>query len=124
MYDADDREVISEETIEEFFCGAHRNLVFDEQVRDREHHYILTPGDGLHFPVVAPHYVQNGPEVSISFSITFQTSQSRDRQSLHRLNRTLRRWGLHPSPVGRWAWSDSLKLHCVNLMRRFKKSAQ
>ncbi len=118
MYDADDREVISEQAIEDFFSGAHRNLTFDERLREREHHFVLTPGDGLHFPVVAPHYVQNGPAVSISFSITFQTNPSRDRQSLYRFNRQLRQWGLRPAPVGQRPRWDRLKLACIHTLRR------
>ena len=80
----------------------------------------MNPGDGLHFPVAAPHWVQNGPEVSISFSITFQTKDSADRKSLHRLNKQLRKFGLRPSNVGASPWRDRAKLAVVNGIRAAK----
>ena len=120
MFDQNDREVISEKQIEEFFAGAHRNMEFNESYRSRGQKYDLLPGEGLHFPVVAPHYVQNGPEVSISFSITFQTEDSADRQSLHRLNRQLRKTGMTPSQVGQNPTGDARKLSFLRMMRKMK----
>lgn len=120
MFGQDDREVVTERQIEEFFAGAHRNLEFKEAYRERGQKFDLLPGEGLHFPVVAPHYVQNGPEVSVSFSITFQTEDSADRQSLHRLNRNLRKLGIQPSDVGADPKRDSRKLAFVKAMRRAK----
>lgn len=120
MFGQDDREVLSEQQIEEFFSGAHRNLDFEESYRHRGQQFELLPGEGLHFPVVAPHYVENGPQVSISFSITFQTRDSADRQSLHRFNRQLRRFGMTPSEVGTSPWRDSAKLSFLRTFRSTK----
>ncbi len=120
MFGQNDREVLSENEIEEFFDGAHRNLEFKESYRDRGQSFELVQGEGLHFPVVAPHYVENGPEVSISFSVTFQTKDSADRQSLHRLNKKIRKLGLTPSNVGASAWRDRTKLAGVSLLRAVK----
>lgn len=120
MFDQNDREVISEIQIEEFFAGAHRNMTFDESFRGRGARFDLIAGEGLHFPVVAPHYVHNGPEVSVSFSVTFQTQDSADRQSLHRFNRQLRRLGVKPSDVGQNLSADSRKLSFLRMMRKIK----
>lgn len=121
MFDPADRVVLPEEKIEAFFTGAHRNLQMDERHLDRGQWFDLQPGSGLHFPVVAPHWVQNGPEVSVSFSITFQTDDSSRRQSLHRLNAWLRRRGWKPSDVGSRPWADSLKFAAVRAGRLAKK---
>lgn len=120
MFGQNDRTVLSEERIEEFFSGAHRNMEFNEAHRVRGQEFELQPGQGLHFPVVAPHFVMNGPDVSISFSITFQTEDSADRQSLHRFNRKLRRLGMTPSPVGANAAGDERKLRMLRMMRKAK----
>jgi hypothetical protein len=121
MFPQNDREILSEENLEAFFTGAHRNLPFEEWYNTRSERFELIPGDGLHFPVAAPHWVQNGPEVSISFSITFQTKDSADRKSLHRLNKQLRRWGLKPTNVGRSPLRDRLKLGFVGGIRSAKR---
>jgi hypothetical protein len=63
----------------------------------------------LHVPFAAPHWVQNGPEVSISFSITFNTRASTRTLHAHRMNARLRRWGVVPAPVGRSALRDGVK---------------
>ena len=107
--------------IRDSFTGGHRNLPYEKWYDERSERFELNPGDGLHFPVAAPHWVQNGSEVSISFSITFQTKDSADRRSLHRLNRELRRWGVNPTGVGRSPWRDAAKLGIVNGIRAAKR---
>ena len=54
----------------------------------------------MHVPVIAPHYVQNGPAVSISFSVTFRTHDSDARAALYRMNRNLRKIGEARVAVG------------------------
>jgi hypothetical protein len=122
MFGQDDRVVLSEEQIEEFFDGAHRNLAFNDSYRERGQQFELWEGEGLHFPVVAPHFVENGREVSVSLSITFQTTDSADRQTLHRFNRKLRRFGIKPSGVGRSPWRDHLKLSFLKTLRIAKNA--
>ena len=39
----------------------------------RGHKFELTPGDAVHVPLMWPHWVKNGPEPSISFSITWKS---------------------------------------------------
>ena len=120
MFDQNDRTVLPEKQIENFFAGAHRNLPFNEEFKTRGQKFDLEPGEGLHFPVVAPHFVENGPEVSISFSITFQTEDSSDRQTLHRFNRMIRKLGLTPKNVGANLKSDKRKLSILRAMRKVK----
>ncbi|HEX2648635.1 MAG TPA: hypothetical protein VHN19_01710 [Burkholderiales bacterium] len=105
----DDPSVLSVEELEHFYGGAHRNLVFRERYRARAAAFVLSPGVGVHVPVTAPHWVQNGPAVSISFSITFRTRATARRAHAHRANGLLRRLGLEPSPVGTSVFGDELK---------------
>ncbi len=121
LFDAEDRAVMTEEQLEKFFTGAHRNMPYQPEFEQRGAWYDLNPGDGLHFPVAAPHWVKNGSEVSISFSITFQTDSSQRRQSLHRWNNGMRRWGLNPRNVGQSQWSDELKFAAIRCGRIAKK---
>jgi len=84
-------------TAERYYSGAHRNIEWLPEVADT---FILEPGDGVYSPFLAPHWVQNGPEMSISLSATFQTTD-RDRAApVHAFNARLRRRGLTPRPPG------------------------
>jgi len=122
LFDAGDRTVLPESDIEAFFTGAHRNLVYKDEYNGRGEKFDLLPGEGLHFPVIAPHWVQNGPAVSISFSITFRTADSESRAALYRLNSRLRQLGLRPSPVGRSPFRDALKVGILNAGRKIRGS--
>jgi hypothetical protein len=109
VFDPADRSVLSEEALENFHSGAHRNQRFDEAQQARAGRITLTPGIGVHIPLTAPHWVQNDDEVSVSFSITFQTRSSMRRSHAHRMNGALRRLGLRPAPVGQSSARDALK---------------
>lgn len=113
-----DREVLAEHELERFFAGAHRNLVYRDEYDARARAFRLSPGLGVHVPVAAPHWVQNGPEVSVSFSITFQSAASRRRANAHRMNARLRRLGMRPAPVGSSAVRDGVKQLAFRLARR------
>jgi hypothetical protein len=121
LFDAGDRAVLAESDIEGFFSGAHRNLIYRPEFAGRGQIFDLVPGEGLHFPVIAPHWVRNGPAVSISFSITFRTANSESRAALYRLNNRLRRFGLRPSIVGQSPVRDTVKLGAIGLVQSLKR---
>jgi hypothetical protein len=109
VFDPSDPSVLSEGEVERFYNGAHRNLVFRDEIGAKARAFELAPGLGVHVPVTAPHWVQNGAEVSVSYSITFQTKASLRRAQAHRMNARLRQWGLRPAPVGQSPLLDGLK---------------
>ena len=109
VFDPADRSILSEREIERFLSGAHRNLAYRDDYQGKAKLFDLTPGVALHVPFAAPHWVQNGPAVSVSFSITFNTRASMRSSHAHRMNGWLRRWGLQPAPVGRSVLRDDLK---------------
>ncbi len=112
VFDSSDRAVLSEQEIEEFLASdSENNLTYKEANRNKAELFELTPGKGLHIPVTAPHWVQNGNEVSVSFSITFQTRASNHRTLVYKANSRLRKWGLNPSPYGRSRLSDAVKFY-------------
>jgi len=122
IFDGEDRELLSEPELERFYTGAHRNLAFREQDAAKGEPFELRPGEGVHVPVTAPHWVHNGPEVSVSFSITFQTRRSERRGIIYRVNHYLRGKGLRPAPVGRSAWRDGLKYFAFRAYRRLRRA--
>lgn len=113
-----DPSVVSEKEIERFYRGEHRNLTLDERIADRARVFELQPGDGVHVPVNAPHYVLNGPEPSVSFSITFRTPEGDRRSAVYRVNDRLRALGLSPRPVGATPIVDRAKYVAYALFER------
>jgi cupin-like protein len=121
LFDPDDRSLLSDQELERFYCGAHRNMEFKDTYQQKAQTFPLTPGEGLHFPVTAPHWVQNGPEVSVSFSITFRTRALEKRSAVHVFNAGLRRRGLTPTSFGRSPWRDALKYNLFRAWLRARK---
>lgn len=113
-----DRFVISEEDLERFYCGAHRNLIFNDEQKQRGQPFEIHPGEGVHVPVTAPHWVQNGPEVSISFSITMRTRATERRGMIYQFNHWLRGRGWKPTPYGQSRWRDSFKFNTFRILHR------
>src|SRR5262245_54598305 len=120
IFDPRDRDVISEEELENYYAGSHRNLEYRPRLQGRASVFDMTPGKGLYFPVTAPHWVQNGGQVSISFSVTFRSRVSEKRSIVHSLNRDLRRLGLTPTPAGQSEWRDWIKYNGSRATRRSK----
>jgi hypothetical protein len=83
--------------LDRYHDGGHRNL---EAIPPGSSTFHMLPGDGVYMYPWVPHWVQNGPAVSISLSITFRTQRSQRHELVHLLNRRLRRFGLHPRAAG------------------------
>jgi hypothetical protein len=110
MWDPADRFVLPEEELERFYAAfVHRNLPWRDVFQTTAFVLPLAAGEGLHFPVTVPHWVKNGPEVSVSFSITFRTDDSARRELLYKANARLRKLGLSPTPVGQSILLDRTK---------------
>jgi hypothetical protein len=108
IFDRDDREILTEREIEQFWSRDNNAAQYKPQYQDRALAVPLTSGTGVHIPVNYPHWVQNGDCVSVSVSINFQF-HDRTRANIYRMNYALRQLGLDPTPPGRVAWKDSLK---------------
>jgi len=122
MWDRDDRFVLPEAELEKFYAAfVHRNLPWRDVFQTTAWMVPLEPGQGLHFPVAVPHWVQNGPEVSVSFSITFRSDRSRERELIYRANARLRKLGLSPRPPGRSILLDSTKRTAFAALSELKR---
>jgi len=126
IWDQKDRVVVSEAEMESHLQFWHepdhdRYLPFQENFQQRAQTFTLNPGEGLHFPFAAPHWVKNGPEVSISFSITFRSAMCDRMSQIYYVNKRLRKLGLDPAPPGQPGWRDSFKVGVFNFARRANK---
>jgi len=111
IWDSRDRSVLSEITLERYFSDIEKQIAFKEEYQQKASIFELTPGAGLHFPVVAPHWVRNGDEVSVSLSITFRTPASERQRIVYCANAGLRGKGLNPTPPGASAFRDLAKYY-------------
>jgi hypothetical protein len=116
-----DRTVISEAHLERFFSlSPQRNLPYEPGFEASARVFELVPGLGLHFPSMAPHWVQNGDQPSVSFSITFRTRRTIAASAVYRANGLLRRYGLRPRPPGTSRAADLVKLTAVRILDRVR----
>jgi len=97
VFPAGDEELASGAHHEAFHRGGHRNLPWKDAFAARGEPFELAPGDAIYVPVKAPHWVKNGPEPSISLSITWRSEWSFHEEYAHGFNGLLRQAGLTPS---------------------------
>ncbi len=121
VFDGSDRSVLSEQQLESFHAGAHRNMQLEDQFAHKGELFELSPGDGLYIPVTAPHWVANGASVSISLSITFRTLSACNRASVYKVNGWLRRRGFAPLPPARSPLRDAVKVALDRAISRWQR---
>jgi CelD/BcsL family acetyltransferase involved in cellulose biosynthesis len=125
QWDRQDRVVIDEADVERFFAFApHRNLPYQPHFEERARVFELEPGRGLHFPSMAPHWVKNGPEASISFSLTFRTAKTTGASAIYKLNQLMRSYGLRPRPPGTSAVVDRAKFNVARVLDRVRRARE
>ena len=113
----EDRAGINQRDLERYYLGGHRNIPLRDEIAPRAETFLLEPGQGLHIPVHSPHWVKNGDEVSVSFSVTFRSAPLARQASIHWLNGKLRRFGLSPRPPGNAPVGDVVKAWTARTVR-------
>ena len=97
VFPAGEERLLPAEAQEAFHLGEHhRNLPWREEFAGLGTPFMLTPGEALHVPVKAPHWVQNGPEPSVSLSLTWRSAWSYAEADARAFNRVLRTVGVVP----------------------------
>lgn len=118
VFSAEDQEMAPPVFIEECHSGGPRNLAWKEEFAPRGTTFAMAPGDAVYVPVAAPHWVQNGPEVSISFSITWRSKWSFHEADARAFNKRLRALGLDPAPPRRFPQDNLVKSVAHRALRK------
>lgn len=105
---------------ETYHAGGPRELSWQEDFADQGVAFRLYPADALYVPVMAPHHVKNGDEVSISLSMTWRSEWSFAEADARAFNKYLRRFGLKPKPPGRWPANNLGKANAMRVLRRLR----
>ena len=91
VFDGTDRSLLSEEELERFHGGAHCNLVYREAYAPKARTFELTPGLGLHIPLTAPHWVQNGRQSALRDGVKSLVARVARRYTASRRSARLRK---------------------------------
>jgi hypothetical protein len=108
IFDQNDRELLREEELERFWVADNNAARYRAEYQDRARTFLLAPGTGVHVPVNAPHWLQNGDNISVTLSINFQFHDHLVGD-IYRANYYLRRAGLKPAPPGVSPTGDAIK---------------
>ncbi|AOR76141.1 transcriptional regulator [Novosphingobium resinovorum] len=102
QFPAGDPTFAPDEIHETYHTGGGRELKWRDDLLAGGREFPLAPGEALYVPVMAPHFVRNGPEPSVSLSITWRSEWSFAEADARAFNGLLRRCGLKPTAPGRW----------------------
>jgi hypothetical protein len=114
LFQQTDREVLTEEELERFWAKDTNAAIYKPELQNRALTVLMKPGMGVHVPVNAPHWLQNGDDISVSLSLNFQFKNTR-LANIYRANYYLRKMGLQPMPPGRSKVVDYVKAHGMNI---------
>ena len=110
-----------DEMHESYHTGGPRELAWRDEMLAGGRDFSLQPGEALLVPVMAPHFVRNGPEVSISLSVTWRSEWSYAESAARAFNAMLRAKGLHPRSPGRWPRQNQIKAYGWRAMQRLRR---
>jgi hypothetical protein len=109
---------VGDESHERYHTGGPREVPWRDTLENGGTEFPLGPGDGVFVPVMAPHFVRNGPEPSISLSITWRSEWAYEEADARAFNAVLRRAGLRPQAPGRWPASNRGKALAWRALRK------
>jgi hypothetical protein len=110
VFNQADRMLISDRELESYYAGDLNGASFKQSREQDGKTYELKPGLGIHIPSMAPHWAQNGDNVSIALSVNFDLRSIERLARIYKLNHRLRRYGFKPTPPGVSLWRDRVKL--------------
>jgi hypothetical protein len=93
--------------VDRYWDGSHGRI---EKLPPERASYQLSPGYGVYIPPVAPHWVHNGPAISLSVTLTYFTAATERENMIEAFNAKLRRLHMTPRPPGRSGPAEMLKV--------------
>ena len=120
QFPAGDPRFAPDETHEGYHTGGHRNLVWHDSMAAGGMEWLILPGEALFVPVMAPHFLRNGPDVSISLSITWRSDWSFAEADARAFNSVLRKIGMRPKAPGRFPAENKAKAMAWRVMRKLR----
>ncbi len=107
-----------DEVHESYHTGGPRELKWRDELVEGGREFPLAAGEALFVPVMAPHFVRNGPESSVSLSITWRSEWSYAEADARAFNAMLRRIGIRPPATARWPHRNLAKAYGWRMLRK------
>lgn len=121
VFPADDETLVSAQAHEAFHLGEHhRNQPWSDEFAAKGEAITINPGEAIHVPVKAPHWVKNGPEVSVSLSITWRSEWSYAEADARAFNHMLRGYGMRPRAPTRYPGRNLGKSVAARMVRKVR----
>jgi hypothetical protein len=118
LFDQNDREIVPDVEIENFYNGDFEAARYREEMQSRGTVFHLAPGTAVHHPPLAPHWVKNKEDISVSASVSFTMRPLEDIARIYQANFLLRRMGLNPRRPGISRTSDALKKGVMSMFEK------
>jgi Cupin superfamily protein len=93
-----------------YWDGSHGRI---ETLKPEETAYTMTPGRAVYIPPGTPHWVHNGPDISLSVTLTYFTAATVRENRVEDFNAHLRRRQLKPREPGHSAPVDIAKSYAM-----------
>ena len=120
QFPAGDARFAPDEVHESYHTGGPRELKWRDELIEGGREFAIQAGEGLFVPVMAPHFVRNGPESSVSLSITWRSEWSFAEADARAFNAALRRVGIRPRSTGRWPHENRAKALGWRVLRKLR----
>ena len=95
-----------------YWNGSHGRI---EDLQPEVASYTMTPGRAVYIPPGTPHWVHNGPDISLSVTLTYFTAATVRENRVENFNAKLWRRNLNPQEPGRSAVVDTAKVCALGL---------
>ena len=119
QFPAGDTRFVPDEAHETYHSGGPRELRWNDAMLPHGTEFPIGPGEALFVPVMAPHFVRNGPAPSVSLSITWRSEWSYRESDARIFNAILRERGfIRPKAPGRWPQQNYAKAYAFRVMRK------
>jgi hypothetical protein len=99
--------------INRYWDGSHGRI---ETVPPEIAAYTVTPGQAVYIPPGTPHWVHNGPDISLSVTLTYFTAATVRENRIEDFNSYLRRRHLEPREPGRSTTVDTAKVCAMEVL--------
>ncbi len=120
QFPAGDTRFAPDQSHEAYHTGGPRELRWENRFQRHGKAFHLGAGDAVYVPVMAPHYVRNGQESSVSLSVTWRSEWSYAEKDARAFNYILRQFGHTPKAPSRWPAHNRGKAFAFRVLRKLR----
>lgn len=121
VFPVEDEVMFAPSVHEDFHLGKHhRNLPWRDEFAAMGQPITIQPGEAIHVPVKAPHWVQNHDAPSVSLSVTWRSQWSYAEADARAFNHLLRDLGLRPASPAPFPTQNTAKALAYRAVRKLK----